>query len=194
MPRQGVPRLACRSRWPAPALGVLPCGSTGRSAAAFPAPSGQGKARRASVRNGKAQDRQERGQCQGRSRPGVCPPLTIPGSSAAPPLSRCVVSKASGRGLLLPFPRPCVAHQLADIRRTSVVRSHGMAAVGSPRRRPCYGYSGQSNRAQIVRAVLSPSIPHSSATARTMSNPWCRVGSIIPWFQGPPLSWTSIRA
>src|SRR5580692_8586645 len=23
--------------------------------------------------------------------------------------------------------------------------------------------------------------PHSSATARTMSNPWCRVGSIIPW-------------
>ena len=63
-----------------------------------------------------------------------------------------------------------------------------------PRRRPGYGYSGQSNRAQIVRVVLSPSIPHSSATARTMSNPWCRVGSIIPWFQGPPLSWTSIRA
>ena len=63
-----------------------------------------------------------------------------------------------------------------------------------PRRRPGYGYSGQSNRAQIARVVLSPSIPHSSATARTMSNPWCRVGSIIPWFQGPPLSWTSIRA
>ena len=72
--------------------------------------------------------------------------------------------------------------------------SIGMAAVGSPRRRPGYGYSGQSNRAQMVRVVLSPSIPHSSATARTMSNPWCRVGSIIPWFQGPPLSWTSIRA
>jgi hypothetical protein len=27
-----------------------------------------------------------------------------------------------------------------------------------------------------------------------MSTPWCRVGSIISWFQGPPLSWTSIRA
>ena len=70
----------------------------------------------------------------------------------------------------------------------------GTAAVGSPRRRPGYGYSEESNRAQMVRVVLSPSIPHSSATARTMSNPWCRVGSIIPWFQGPPLSWTSIRA
>jgi hypothetical protein len=42
---------------------------------------------------------------------------------------------------------------------TASVWRHGMAAVGSPRRRPCYGYSGQSNRAQIVRAVLSPSIP-----------------------------------
>jgi hypothetical protein len=70
----------------------------------------------------------------------------------------------------------------------------GMAVVGSARRRPGCGYSGQSNRAQMVRVVLSPSIPHSSATARTMSNPWCRVGSIIPWFHGPPLSWTSIRA
>jgi hypothetical protein len=55
------------------------------------------------------------------------------------------------------------------------------------------GYSGQSNLAQIVRLVWSPSTPHSSATARTMSSPWCRVGSIIPWFQGPPSSWTSIR-
>ncbi len=68
-----------------------------------------------------------------------------------------------------------------------------MTAVGSSRRRPGYGYSGQSNRAQMVRLVWSPSIPHSSATARTMSRPWCRVGSIIPWFQGPPLSSTSIR-
>jgi hypothetical protein len=57
-----------------------------------------------------------------------------------------------------------------------------------------YRYSGQSNRAQMVRPVWSPSIPHSSATARTMSSPWCLVGSTIPWFQGPPLSRTSIRA
>lgn len=33
------------------------------------------------------------------------------------------------------------------------------------------GYSGQSNRAQMVRLVWSPSMPHSSATARTMSRP-----------------------
>ena len=32
--------------------------------------------------------------------------------------------KGRGRGPLLPFPRPCVAHQLAEMRRTSVVRSH----------------------------------------------------------------------
>ena len=32
-------------------------------------------------------------------------------------------AKASGRGPLLPFPRPPVAHQLADMRRTSVVGS-----------------------------------------------------------------------
>jgi hypothetical protein len=57
-----------------------------------------------------------------------------------------------------------------------------------------HGYSGQSNLAQMVRVVWSPSMPHSSATARTMSSPWCRVGSIIPWFQGPPSSSTSIRA
>jgi hypothetical protein len=59
---------------------------------------------------------------------------------------------------------------------------------------PCHGCSGQSNLAQMVRVVRSPSMPHSSARARTMSSPWCRVGSIIPWFQGPPSSWTSILA
>ena len=56
------------------------------------------------------------------------------------------------------------------------------------------GCSGQSNLAQMVRVAWSPWMPHSSARARTMSSPWCRVGSIIPWFQGPPLSSTSIRA
>ena len=35
-----------------------------------------------------------------------------------------------------------------------------MAAAGSPRRRPGLDYSGQSNRAQMVRLVWSPSIPH----------------------------------
>jgi hypothetical protein len=45
------------------------------------------------------------------------------GSSAAPPTSRCVASKASGRGTLPQFPRPCVAHQLSEMRRGSVVGS-----------------------------------------------------------------------
>ena len=57
-----------------------------------------------------------------------------------------------------------------------------------------HGYSGQLNLAQMVRVVWSPSMPHSSATARTMSSPWCRAGSIIPWFHRPPLSSTSTRA
>jgi hypothetical protein len=42
---------------------------------------------------------------------------------AAPPPSRCVASKASVRGPLPQFPRPCVAHQLADMCRASVVGS-----------------------------------------------------------------------
>ena len=46
-----------------------------------------------------------------------------PGSFAAPPPSRCVASKASGRGPPPQSPRPCVAHQVAEPRRTSVVRS-----------------------------------------------------------------------
>ena len=33
--------------------------------------------------------------------------------------NRCVASKASGRGPLPRFPRPCVAHQLADMCRGS---------------------------------------------------------------------------
>ena len=48
------------------------------------------------------------------------------GNPGHPPYhpSRCVASKASGRGPLPPIPRPCVAHQLAEMRRTSVVGSH----------------------------------------------------------------------
>jgi hypothetical protein len=66
--------------------------------------------------------------CQSRSRPDVCPPTATPGSPAAPPPSRCVASKASGRGPLPPFPRPCVAHQLAEIRRTSAAYDYIRAA------------------------------------------------------------------
>ena len=38
-------------------------------------------------------------------------------------IQQCVASKASGCGPLPTFPRPCVARQLADMRRTSVVGS-----------------------------------------------------------------------
>jgi hypothetical protein len=59
-----------------------------------------------------------------RHHPGRRLQLTaIPGSSAARPSSQCVASKASGRGPLLPFPRPCAAHQLTEPRRTSAVPS-----------------------------------------------------------------------
>jgi hypothetical protein len=44
--------------------------------------------------------------------------------------SRCAASKASGRGPLQ-FPRPCVAHQLADMRRRSVVGLQGRGAMRS---------------------------------------------------------------
>ena len=87
-----------------------------------------------------------------------------------------------------------VKHHLKPNRQRSVGPGHRYGGRRIAPGRPGYCYSGQSNRAQMVRVVLFPSIPHSSATARTMSNPWCRAGSIIPWFQGPPLSWTSIRA
>ena len=108
---------------------------------------------------------------------------------AAHPSAARARPRCSRPGPLGPARRRCA---LDD--REENPHSIDMAAVGSSRRGPGYGYSGQSNRAQMVRLVWSPSIPHSSATARTMSRPWCRVGSIIPWFQGPPLSWTSIRA
>jgi hypothetical protein len=52
-----------------------------------------------------------------------------PGSSAGQPPSRCVASRASGRGPLPQFPRPHVAHQLSDMRRTSVVVSQARDAL-----------------------------------------------------------------
>ena len=57
-----------------------------------------------------------------------------------------------------------------------------------------YELSGQSNRAQMLRAALSPSMPQSAASARMMSSPWYRVGSFVAGVQGPPLSSTSIQA
>ena len=77
------------------------------------------------------------GRIHASTRPSPCwsprPPwpssstTATPGSSAAPPPSRCVASKASGRGPLPHFLghvshiswRTCVAHQLSDHKRTS---------------------------------------------------------------------------
>ena len=57
-----------------------------------------------------------------------------------------------------------------------------------------YERSGQSNRAQMVRVACPPSMPQSAARARTMSSPWCRVGSLVAGVQRPPLSSISIQA
>ena len=66
----------------------------------------------------------------------------------ATPLSQYVASKASGRGPLPTFPRPCVAHQLANKRRRSVdgsqarrscVLRRSASLLGSA---ACQGYSG----------------------------------------------------
>jgi hypothetical protein len=75
-PRQGMPRLAL-PRLPLPiarpALGVLPCGATSRSAAAFPGPSGQGTPGGHSSGTGKAQNSRERGRVP-RPLPAGCLP------------------------------------------------------------------------------------------------------------------------
>ena len=71
-------------------------------------------------------------------------------------------SRASGRGSLPQFPRPYVAHQLADMRPhlLSDHKAHGMAHGKALQGKAlpclyCQGYErlGQSNLAQIVRAV-----------------------------------------
>jgi hypothetical protein len=122
MPCQGVPGLAL-PRLPLPLARPDPRGTSlwcnGPLSRSVPGPVRSGKARRAFVRNGKAQDIRERGQVPG-PLPAGC--LLTDGDtqvSAAPPPSRCVASKASGRGPLLPFPRPCVAHLLSDPTRAS---------------------------------------------------------------------------
>ena len=56
-----------------PALGVLPCGTTGRSAAAFPGLSAQGKPGGHSSGTEKAQDRRERGRVPGPLSAGCLP-------------------------------------------------------------------------------------------------------------------------
>ncbi len=48
----------------------------------------------------------------------------------------------------------------------------GMAYSRGNRRLSRYGWSGQSNLAQMVRLEWSPSMPQSLARARTMSRPW----------------------
>jgi Pyridoxamine 5'-phosphate oxidase len=57
-----------------------------------------------------------------------------PASCAAPPPPPSVTSTATGHGRSLRFPRPGVAHQVAENHRTSAVRGHVYPAqVGSPR-------------------------------------------------------------
>jgi hypothetical protein len=76
VPRQGVPRLAL-PRLPlpiaCPAPGILPCGATNHSAAAFPDPSGQGKDQEGIRQERKAQHRRERDRAP-RPLPAGCLP------------------------------------------------------------------------------------------------------------------------
>jgi hypothetical protein len=113
MPRQGVPRPAV-PRLPLPIACPGPRGTSLRCneplSRSVPRPVRSGKARRAFVRNGTSPA--PTGTPPGaRAAPGRVSahrrrhPVTRP----APPPSRCVASKASGREPLLPFPRPCVA-------------------------------------------------------------------------------------
>ena len=62
-------------------------------------------------------------------------------------------------------------------------------AATSPDRLFCHCYARGKGNAQMI-----PGWPYSLVVALEPGRAsWCRVGSIIPWFQGPPLSWTSIR-
>jgi len=102
VPRLALPRLPLPMPCPGPR--GTSTGATGRSAAMFPALSGQGQARRAFIRNGKGPGQTGTRPVPGPLPAGVCPPTATPRWSAAPPPSQCVASKASGRGLLLPLP------------------------------------------------------------------------------------------
>ena len=157
MPCQGVPGLAL-PRLPLPLARPDPRGTSlwcnGPLNRSVPGPVRSGKARRAFVRNGKAQDIRERGQVPG-PLPAGC--LLTDGDtqvSAAPPPSRCVASKASGRGPLLPFPRPCVAHQLAEPQGCQAQgpdpEIHGSGIVG--RARDC----GQLSEFKILSITSAP--------------------------------------
>jgi len=68
--------------------------------------------------------------------PGPLPAGSLPTAGDTQVIRRTTTQpvrsiKASGRGRLLPFPRPHVARQLAEPRGTSVVRSGGCQAPGN---------------------------------------------------------------
>jgi hypothetical protein len=144
----------------------------------------------------------------GSAAPGGLPPV---GRGMLPPRSRCVPPLPARLWRLSPRSSSRSPRLIsASLHTTSAGHGPGLARrrralddrkesphrirVKRTKRAPNHVWLGQSNLAQMVRTVSSPSMPQSLARVQTMSSPWRRVGSLMAGAQRPPLSSTSIQA